>query len=202
MWKLYTNVASTPTLVSWLYINYLEIISNYWTNYFYLKDLNLFFTYLFPRLNMATVWSFHALNDAGIPISLRTGLGYTRKCVILDAAVRNLNLCRRIRPLDCYDLDVVGTIILRIKLGHLDYILSFDVVRHLPTPLVASLGLQFLREERAQVCLSRRILTLQDECEIRLAESHDVRHRCNNRCRCYYLGRDLQAWLRLVSSSS
>ena len=142
---------------------------------------------------MATIWCFHALNAAGIPISLRTGLGLTRKCVILDAAVRNLGLCRRIMPLAWYDLDVVGTIILRIKLGHLDFVLSFEVVRHLPTPLVATLGLQFLREERAQVCLSRRILTLQDECEIPLAESHDVAHHCNNRCRCYYFGRDLQA---------
>ena len=141
---------------------------------------------------MATTWSVYTLNAAGIFINLRTGLGLTRKCVILDAAMRNLGLSRRIMPLASYDIEVVGTIILRIKLGHLDFVLSFEVVRHLPTPLVATLGIQFLREERAQVCLSRRILTLQDDCEIPLAESHDVRRPCINRCRCYYLGRDFQ----------
>ena len=142
---------------------------------------------------MASIWTFHALNAAGIPISLRTGIGYSRNCVILDAAVRNLNLSRRIVPYDWYDPDAARAITLRIRLGPLEYILSFEVVNHLPTPLMASLGLLFLRGEHAQVCLSRRILILQDHCELPLAESHQVAHHCNNRCRCDYFGRDLQA---------
>ena len=139
---------------------------------------------------MATTWSVHIPNTAGIFISVRTGLGTTRRCAILDAAVRHLGLCSQIMPLASYNPAVVGTITLQVKLDHLDFVILFEVVRHISMPMVASLGIQFLREEHAQVCLSRRILTLRDDCEIPLAESHDVRRPCLDRCRCYYLGRD------------
>ena len=142
---------------------------------------------------MASIWTFHALNANGIPISLRTGLGYTRNCVILYDALITLNLTRRIVPYDWYDPHGARAITLRIRLGPLEYILSFEVVDYLPPPIVASLGLLFLRGEHANVCLSRRVITLQDdgeEYELPLVESHQVTHSCTIRCRCAYLHYD------------
>ena len=139
---------------------------------------------------MASIWIFHALNANGIPISLRTGLGYTQNCVILYDALINLNLTRRIVPYDWNDPLGSRAITLRIRLGPLEYILSFEVVDYLPCPIVASLGLLFLRGEHAHVCLSRRVLTLQEEYELPLAESHQVAHNCTIRCPCDYLHYD------------
>ena len=104
--------------------------------------------------------------------------------------MRSLNLSKRIVPYDWYDPDAARAITLRIRLGPLEYILSFEVVDHLPPPIVASLGLLFLRGEHAHVCLSRRVLTLQEEYELPLAESHQVAHNCTIRCMCDYLHYD------------